>query len=156
MSGASYEVMGLAEIQEDQRKIMGELQTLIKEMDAARKEQNERWDKAPVWAFPYQGRKILLRNEVLKPVATELSRIEELLTDIHDKMALHEIQIGKLFEIMRGNRDKLTACMESFRSSDGMGSSMVCLRDIGEIVSCVCIIIATCALVYAMLFPVRG
>lgn len=55
------------------------LDKILEALEIIRKEENERWSTAPVWAFPYQGRKILLRHEVLQPIAREITEIKDLI-----------------------------------------------------------------------------
>jgi hypothetical protein len=63
---------------------------VMDELRGTRKDLQELRHVAPTWAFPYQGRKILLRTEVARPIMQELMEIKQALSKISDQFVARE------------------------------------------------------------------
>jgi hypothetical protein len=63
---------------------------IMDELRGTRKNLEELRNVAPTWAFPYQGRKILLRTEVARPIMQELMEIKQAVSKISDQFVARE------------------------------------------------------------------
>jgi hypothetical protein len=64
--------------------------SLTEELRETRKDIERLRTTAPSWAFPYQGRKILLRSEVVAPIMQELTEINQALSSISGRLTSKE------------------------------------------------------------------
>lgn len=108
----------LDKVLKDLEKTQQCVEEILGELKLIRKEGVDRWCTAPVWAFPYQGRKELLRNEVLFPITKEMTVIKDMILECDKRKARTRRSVSDMPDVI--------VCQSSSVSG--------AIRDISEVV----------------------